>query len=314
VNCRGYSLPLQRVITDFGADIAFGQIPQKLLEHHGISVPISSAQKITESHALRMLKSQNLEAEIPLGAARACLIAEIDGSMVPIVETQPHELDRRKTRKLKWQEARLAAVRSPEQAEPIFSATLGSTDTVGAQLLDIAIKAGLGVDTFVHAVGDGAPWIASQVDARFGEPSRYLLDFYHLCEYLAAASHVCAPLNPKAWMDEQKLCLKNNCSDTVLATLKLHREPDTVPDPQAPVRAAYRYIFNRPQQLDYKSAIASGLPIGSGEIESAHRYIIQHRLKLSGCWWTVKNAEAMLALRVVRANQNWHEYWSHSTA
>ncbi|MBW4553496.1 MAG: hypothetical protein KME35_20640 [Aphanocapsa sp. GSE-SYN-MK-11-07L] len=58
-----------------------------------------------------------------------------------------------------------------------------------------------------------------------------------------------------------------------------------------------------------KGAIASGLPIGSGKIESAHRYTIQNRLKRSGCWWTVKNAEAILALRVLRADQDWDAYW-----
>ena len=49
--------------------------------------------------------------------------------------------------------------------------------------------------------------------------------------------------------------------------------------------------------------------IGSGEIESAHRDIIQIRLKRSGSWWIVERAEAMLALRVLRANQDWDNYW-----
>ena len=53
---------------------------------------------------------------------------------------------------------------------------------------------------------------------------------------------------------------------------------------QAPVRAYYRYLNNRPDQLDYQGAIKKGLPIGSGEIESAHRYVIQKRLKFSGAW------------------------------
>jgi hypothetical protein len=26
-------------------------------------------------------------------------------------------------------------------------------------------------------------------------------------------------------------------------------------------------------------------------------------------WWTLDNAEAMLALRVLRANQDWDKYW-----
>jgi len=316
VNCRGYSKPLQRVITDFGADVPFGGIAKKLQEHHGIRVPTSSAQKITESHAQKILESQSLETEIPIGAAIACLITEIDGSMIPIVETDKRvsnteKIDCRKTRKLSWKEARLSSVRAPQQKVPIFGATVGSTDEAGAQLFDIAIKAGLGIETFVHSVGDGAPWIATQVNGQFGEPGRYLLDFYHVCEYLAAASHICAPINSSFWVEEQKTRLKANLSDLVLEELKPYREPDSVPDKQAPVRAVYRYIFNRPNQLDYKGTIAAGLPIGSGEIESAHRYVIQNRLKLSGCWWTIENARAMLALRVLRANQDWDSYWNH---
>jgi hypothetical protein len=52
------------------------------------------------------------------------------------------------------------------------------------------------------------------------------------------------------------------------------------------------------------------LPIGSGEIESAHRYLVQQRLKRPGAWWTPNNAEAMLALRIARANGHWSAYWN----
>jgi L-rhamnose mutarotase len=51
------------------------------------------------------------------------------------------------------------------------------------------------------------------------------------------------------------------------------------------------------------------LPIGSGEVESAHRYLIQKRLKLPGAWWCADNAQAMLNLRSMRANQRWDCYW-----
>ncbi|MFZ1831048.1 MAG: ISKra4 family transposase, partial [Candidatus Competibacteraceae bacterium] len=50
-------------------------------------------------------------------------------------------------------------------------------------------------------------------------------------------------------------------------------------------------------------------PIGSGEIESAHRYIIQERLKLPGAWWSPEHIETMLALRLNRANREWETYW-----
>jgi Uncharacterised protein family (UPF0236) len=307
-------MPLQRAITDFGADVPFGQIPKKLLEHHGISVPISSAQGITQTHAQRVLDTQILDTEIPMGAAVASLITQMDGSMIPIVDTtpddgSPEQVDRRTTRKLGWKEARLGLARSPQQTLPIFGSTLGGVDEAGAQLLHSAIRAGLGVDTLVHGVGDGASWIATQIENLLGEPGRFLLDFYHVCDYLASASRVCAPNDPKAWMEKQKRRLKQNHFRAVLKALKPFQEADSVPEKQAPVRAAYRYLHNRPHHLDYKGSIAQELPIGSGEIESAHRYIIQIRLKRSGAWWTVEKAEAMLALRVLRANQDWDDYW-----
>jgi hypothetical protein len=79
-----------------------------------------------------------------------------------------------------------------------------------------------------------------------------------------------------------------------------------------PVRACHRYLSNRTNQLDYKGAIEEGLPIGSGEIESAHRYVIQKRLKLSVAWWKVENVRPMLTLRIVRANEEWESYWDNS--
>ena len=60
--------------------------------------------------------------------------------------------------------------------------------------------------------------------------------------------------------------------------------------------------------------IAAGLPIGSGEVESAHRYVIQDRIKLPGAWWRLDNPEAMLKLRALRANHLWNNYWKRHAA
>ena len=61
--------------------------------------------------------------------------------------------------------------------------------------------------------------------------------------------------------------------------------------------------------MNYRQALAEGLPIGSGEIESAHRYVAQQRLKRPGAWWRVEHAEHMLALRINRINGDWDAYW-----
>jgi hypothetical protein len=62
----------------------------------------------------------------------------------------------------------------------------------GAQLVDCVIRAGGGRATKLHCVGDGTKWTASQIKERLGEQANYLIDFYHLSEYLAGAAEVAA--------------------------------------------------------------------------------------------------------------------------
>lgn len=237
-------------------------------------------------------------------------IGELDGSMVPIVTPEGAAGDKRKHKTLHWQEARLALVHAQGSVTPKFAATFGgSVEESGQALRACAIAAGFGTNTQLHGVGDGAPWIAEQFTTTFGAQASYLVDFYHVCEYLAEAAPLCAPDAPHAWLDTQKQRLKNNDVAEVLAQLHSSVEEQTVYNDHAPVRACVRYLSNRLHYLNYKDAIAQGLPIGSGEIESAHRYVIQERLKITGAWWHADNVEPMLALRVVRANEDWDKYW-----
>ena len=319
VNCRSCSIPLQRTITDFGADDSFGRgASAKLKEHYGIEMPETAIRLVTEKHGKAMLEMQRQEpSELPFRSGVAMLIAETDGSMVPVVEiaeSAPGEppVDRRKNRKLDWKEGRLSLVHPPGSVTPIFKATMGTVDEVGKQLWQSAIRAGAGNETRFHCVGDGAPWITNQVDLQFGPRATYLIDFCHLCEYISSAAEVIATQDKEAWIEEKKDWLKDNRWPDVLNSLQPYVEGETVPDKDAPVRACYRYIANRPNFLDYKNALAAGLPIGSGEIESAHRYVIQARLKIAGAWWKIENAEKMLALRVARVNCDWEKYWAEA--
>ncbi len=317
VECRSCSLPLQRTITDFGADDSFGRgATAKLKEHYGIEVPATVIRAVTEKHGEAMLQLQQQEpGELPDRPGVAVLIAEADGCMIPVVEivepvaAEP-PVDRRKCRKVDWKEGRLSLVHEPGSVTPIFGATMGTVDEVGEQLVRSAIRAGAGSQTRIHGVGDGAAWITNQMDLRFGTQATYLVDFFHLCEYISAAAEVVAGKDKESWMEEKKGWLKDNRWPDVLKSLQAHVEGEKVLDKDAPVRVCCRYIANHCNFLDYKSALAAGLPIGSGEVESGHRHVIQIRLKIAGAWWKVANAAKMLALRVTRANGDWEKYWA----
>ena len=73
----------------------------------------------------------------------------------------------------------------------------------------------------------------------------------------------------------------------------------------------YFYLKCRVHQLHYAEAIKHDLPIGSGEIESAHRYIVQNRVKIQGAQWLLDNAESMVSLSICRANNEWEKYWAN---
>lgn len=321
ISCRGYSTRLQRAITDFGADVPFAQVPEKILEHYGIHIANGAATRITESHASRLNETDMTPTARPAQGALT-LIAEIDGSMIPIVQTgkadktgpadESGPQDRRKTRKLFWKEAKLSMIRRKDDVTPTFAVTLGDAAAAGADLLRLAKAAGFNPRSHVHGLGDGAIWIEAQMEQQFGAQCRYHVDFFHVCDYLAAAKP-CAADDP-GWMERQKERLKTDQLPGVLSSLTPFLEPETVPAEDAPVRGCYRYLVNRPGQFEYRAAIEAGLPIGSGEVESAHRYVIQKRLKLSGAWWTAENAQAMLNLRVARANGRWHSYWDRMAA
>lgn len=66
--------------------------------------------------------------------------------------------------------------------------------------------------------------------------------------------------------------------------------------------------------VHYERFLAQGFPIGSGEVESAHRYIPQKRLKIPGATWHPYTVNPMLALRIIRANGWWEDFWTKQSA
>jgi Uncharacterised protein family (UPF0236) len=310
IRSRDYSLLLERVITDFGADISFGQAIEKIREHYGINVSLSAVQTITKKHAKGCFEMIEKDIEISRDKEATCVIGEIDGSMIPIVFFEKDaNSDKRKSRKVCWKEARLSVAKEKGSITKVFLATLGSTERAGELLRRCVNKIGRGNQTKIHCLGDGATWIYEQVERVFGLQANYLIDFFHLSEYLAYAAENCCHDNSKEWLKEQQEKLKKNKLEEVLATLKNNIESEEVPDKNAPVRRCCRYIENRPGQFKYQEAIKNELPIGSGEIESGNKSIVQKRLKIPGAWWKIDTAEYMLALRCVRNNGDWMKYW-----
>ena len=154
VQHRSYSRPLQRVLTDFGAEASFARAAERVKEHYRIEVPVSAVRKQTLAHGRKM---SGLWFKHP-GPAPGQIITEMDGSMVPVMQPGKGP-DGRKGKTLLWREARLCLARGVEQTHGFYGATMGTADIAAGVWRETALQAGLHDKAFVHGVGDGAPWI-----------------------------------------------------------------------------------------------------------------------------------------------------------
>ena len=217
VKHRSYSQPLERVLVDFGAEHAFGNVNAKLKEHYGILVPESAPRKVTLKHASDITKLQQEQIGKENGNPVKYVISETDGSMVPIVKIDDKQRDKRKKKTVCYREARLTLAHSKGSKSPVFSATFKDTDVAGEHIAHCVRQVGMDKQTKIHCVGDGAPWICEQVEKQFGSQANYLIDFYHVCEYLAAAAPVCNKVNSAQWVEKQKELLKESKAQEVIS-------------------------------------------------------------------------------------------------
>ena len=130
-----------------------------------------------------------------------------------------------------------------------------------------------------------------------------ILDFYHGLEYLydfAKEAFPDAPSEKDKWCQEQKDLLLASDVDTVLDNIGLTNAKDQEK------KKIITYYKNNKERMKYKQyrKIGCGI-IGSGAIESAHKTVIQKRMKQAGQRWSIEGAKNMLRLRVISMNKQW---------
>jgi len=306
----GYSQGLRAAAVDFGAENSFEKAAQRLRLHHGVTLSPSTLREMTlqaGAAAQKLNTRQNPAAALPARGAD-CVEVQTDGTMLPMLGFKPGQGDRRKLRQCHWEEQRLCVARAHGSATARYACNRGDLVQLGRDWSHCAAQAGRGLNTRIHAVADGAEWIARKVPETFGPETRLLVDYCHASDYLAAVAKLHPALAPRpGWLRTQQRRLKKGRYREVIRTLARLIERPGQPDELSPARNAHRYLANRTGQLWYDEAIEAGLPIGSGLVEASHRHVLQARLKGSGVWWLPENADKLSHLRVLRANGQFDE-------
>lgn len=177
-----------------------------------------------------------------------------------------------------------------------------------ADLASVEIeRRGVATVKAVCAVQDGAEWLQGFVDGHRRDAVR-ILDFAHAAEYLGRiaeqAQQLGRPLS-RRWLPVLLHQLKHHGPDRVMAHLQRLEARCAL----SSVSDALRYFGKRLAQMQYPQFQQAGWPIGSGMVESAHKLVMQPRLKGAGMHWEPANVNPMLVLRDALRNGRWEEVW-----
>ena len=185
-------------------------------------------------------------------------------------------------------------------------AVFGNIDALQQRLWLEALRQGIGHASQVVWLSDGARGLWRLFDERFVDYARGILDFYHAVQQLwkgAAAWLDGRTTQARRWWGWARHRLRHGQPDGVLADLADALDVEGLPDTaRETVRTVYAYLDRHRDHIDYEVYKELGLPIGSGMVESACKWLIQQRFKGVGMRWSEDGFNHLLHLRLAWVN------------
>jgi hypothetical protein len=90
--------------------------------------------------------------------------------------------------------------------------------------------------------------------------------------------------------------------------------PSRNPEVAEKLRTEADYFERTAERMRYPKFRRQHLFVGSGVIEAGCKTVVASRLKRSGMFWTVRGANAILALRCAYLNGRFEDYWESRRA
>lgn len=322
-----YSIGVKRVLTEFGAEESFEGAAMRFQEHYGFWVERNAVRREVEAvanlgqqyieHRLNSLKQQvDDHKNQTLGLPR--LVVELDGCQIRTgvyfaaqkAELTPKRQLIPKKRTINWREVRVGFARPvDDKKKRTFIARMDKYPAVVQQLVSAAINQGMGKETEVTAVADGGNGLREALEVGFPN-LKFILDRIHLKQhiYQTADALSLTGIHRQIWTSHLLSLIDRGKAKKAIKFVNRYFQNSPALNK---LDNLSQYLQRFADACHYELYKIQGLPIGSGEVESAHRYIPQKRLKIPGATWHPNTINPMLALRVIRANEWWSDFWTH---
>ena len=199
-------------------------------------------------------------------------------------------------------------IRDPDSTT--YTGAIETAEEFGKRLYVEAWKRGWSRAEKKVVMGDGAEWIWNLAEQHFPGAVQ-IVDLYHARQHLwelARKLHPHDDAQQKAWMKahQKRLLDQGKIAKLVAALRATHSSHTEVADK---IRTEADYFARNASRMRYPHFRRQHLFVGSGVIEAGCKTIIGARLKQSGMFWTVRGANAILALRCCHLNARFEDYW-----
>jgi len=326
----GLSPGVRRMMGQVGGKEAFDDGRKDLEVLAGIEVTTKAVERVSETVGIQIEKQGQQEREqvmtgkvIPfVGKAEIPkLYLAIDGSGVPVVarETEGRK-GKDETGQAKTREAKLGCVFTQttvdekgyavrDEGSTTYVGAIETAEVFGCRIYAESIRRGMGRANKVIVLGDGAKWIWGIAEEHFPGATQ-IVDLYHAREHLAdLAKLVHGAQSPRCreWLSARREELDEGDVETVVAAISRLRPRDEAI--REVVKKESEYFHGNAARMRYAEFRRQGLFVGSGVVEAGCKTIFGQRLKLSGMHWTVRGANAIIALRCCQLSGRWEEFW-----
>jgi hypothetical protein len=164
-------------------------------------------------------------------------------------------------------------------------------------------------------MGDGAEWIWNLAEQHFPGAIQ-IVDLYHARQHLwslARRLHPNDQASQTSWIKahQRRLLDKGKIEKLVQALRSIESDQAELTDQ---LRIEAEYFERNAERMRYPAFRRQHLFVGSGVIEAGCKTVIGSRLKRSGMFWTVRGANAILALRCCHFNGRFEDYWEDRRA
>lgn len=312
-----YTPQVQEAITRLSSRMSYREAHQELELLWKVVISQGSMRQVTMRHghvadALIQEKVAYLEAIAPTPTAQPeQMVMCTDGAMVQLTSGEWREVKTVTFGEFRphWDAKQRKVVTKTEQIS-YFSRVETADDFSRSALVELHRRGGEKAHTVV-AVQDGALWIQSFIDYHCPRAVR-VIDFAHAQEYVATVGRAIHGAETDAfqqWYARMSKQLGHQPPQrTVNELWLLYRQHPDHPEGEA-IELAIRYLEKRLTMIDYPHFRRQQIPIGSGNVESGHKVVMQQRMKQAGMRWAEENLNPMLALRVALCNQTWKTSW-----